>query len=109
MASMTYRERATLLRRDACNQAPPEETETFLIGNRMIAEYEENHSSYGCDVTRMYPAWKEGKRAFLLDRGCNPAQGYSAEGTEEVLISFEDGLRIILEKGLYGALVPDAE
>jgi hypothetical protein len=106
MASMTYTERNTLMRRGAVDQEPDVEVNTFLLGDRSIANFEEGHGRYGCDWVGIIPAWVEGSRAFLIQQTRSPAAGYNAEGTEETIISFEEGVRLFLEKGLFEALVP---
>mgnify|MGYP005651662973 CR=1 FL=1 len=94
--------------RGAVDQGPDQEVDTFLLGDRAIATFEENQSQYGCDYTRVVPAWVEGKRAFIVQRSWSPAPGYSSEGDEDVIISFEEGVKLLLEKGIYDALVPKA-
>ena len=104
---MKFIEVHTLSRRDAIRQLPPVEVDgNLLVGERHIADWEEDHSQYGHDQARLFPAWYDGKRAWLLRKDWIAAFGYCAEGTETQILGFEEGVRLVLSLGLFDQLFP---
>jgi hypothetical protein len=100
---MLFKEKDFLLCRGAVNQNEPERIENLLIGERAIGKWDDRSRSpgYGWDYVKMYPAYYKGEKTFVEERIWCPAEGYSASGTEERVISFEEGVKILLKKGAY--------
>ena len=94
----------TLAQRGAVNSLPPIEVEgNLLVAEFPIADWEEGHSQYGHDQARIFPAWYNGERAWLVRKDWIAAFGYCAEGTEEQILSFEKGVFLIMSLGLFDA------
>ena len=100
---MKFTECYALRCRGPVESLPDEECPVFLLGDFAVANWEDGHSPYGLDVCVLYPAWVEGKRGWLLRRQWDAANGYCASGTLEVLLSFEDGIRLLCEHGKFEA------
>ena len=99
---MKFVEKFELECRGPVDPEPPVEVNgTLLVGEEAIATWDEGQSSYGCDIVRVYPAYHNGKRAWIVSRTWDAAPGYSASGTEEEILPFEDGVKLLLEHGVY--------
>lgn len=94
-------ERTTLKRRSAVDPAPDEYINGLLVDDEPIGRWEEGQCQYGSDAVRVYPAYHCGKKVFLLERVWCPSMGYCVSGTEEEIISFEDGVKMLLAHGAY--------
>jgi hypothetical protein len=64
------------------------------------------HSDLGHDRVEIYPAFHNGDQSWLRRCTWMPGFGYSASGTQESILPFEDGLRIFLERGVFALHVP---
>jgi len=99
---MKYIEKDFLLCRGVVDQAAPEEVPVFMVGVKHIASWDDNFCKEGNDSNYLFPAFEqETGRGFLLISKWNPAEGYCSAGTDERLISFEEGIRLLCERGLY--------
>lgn len=97
--SMTYSMKRTLERRDAIDPIEPADVEgVLLVGNRMVLEYEDEHTQYGCDVVQIRPAIHNGKRVWVARYIRSAAYGYSASGTYEEILEFEAGAALLAER-----------
>lgn len=94
-------EKAHLQQRGAVGPAPDEYINGLLVDDSPIGRWEEGECQYGSDAVRIYPAYHCGKKAFLLERVWCPELGYCASGTEETVISFEEGVKLLLAHGAY--------
>ncbi|HYU72935.1 MAG TPA: hypothetical protein VEL31_09665 [Ktedonobacteraceae bacterium] len=100
--AVQYVEYRKLECRDAINPTAPEEVEgTLLVGTRPALEFESNYSQYGNDYVKIFPAFHNGQRAWLERAVWCPAYGYSASGTQEYILSFEAGMKLFLERGVF--------
>ena len=52
----------------------------------------------GYDICRLYPAYSNGRKAWILEKSWIASHGHSAWGSIEQILSFEDGLKIFNEK-----------
>ena len=94
-------EKTTLAQRGAVDPAPNEYVNGLLVDDSPIGRWEEGQSQYGSDAVRIYPAHHCGEKCFLLQKIWCPENGYCASGTEEEIISFEEGVKLLLAHGAY--------
>jgi len=100
--AVQYVEIYELENRGAVDPAPSSDVEgTLLVGTQPVLEFEDNHSSYGNDYVKIYPAFHNGERSWLKRAVWSPAYGYSASATQESIVSFEAGVKIFLERGVF--------
>jgi hypothetical protein len=107
--AVKYVEVRELENRGAIDPAPSSEVEGLLVGTESVLEFEANHSSYGEDSVEIFPAFYEGKRAWLRRETWQAAYSYSASGTQEFILSFEDGVKLFLERGVFAFPEPSKE
>ncbi len=108
MTQIWYREVKELENRGAVDPAPSSEVEgTLLIGEEAALEFVSHQSSYGEDATSIFPAFHNGERCWLRRDEWNAAYGYSASGTQESILSFEDGVKLFLEQGVFAFPEPE--
>lgn len=105
--SVQYIERYELQNRGAVDPAPSSEVKGLLVGTRAALEFTEGQSAYGEDYVSIFPAVYNGNRAWLKQAEWSPAYGYSASGTSEVILSFNEGVKIFLERGVFEFPVPE--
>jgi len=101
MKQVNYVERNSLMQRDSTRSIEDLPVDTWLTGDLKIIIFEENHSEFGCDACALYPAFVNGKKAFHVIRNWDAAHGYCAEGVEEELISFSQGVKLLVRLGAY--------
>lgn len=98
---MDFREKRTLQQRGPVDSEPDSEVETFLVSTTCVLRWDSAHSQCGHDSNLLYPAWIAGKRGFMRRSVWQPSRGYSASGTEEWLLSFEEGVALLVEHHVY--------
>ena len=98
---MNYYEKTYLQTRGPNEALPHQEVNRFLVGNTSVAHFVGKRSSYGHDICHLYPAWVGGERGWLLERAWSAAYGYCATGTEETLLSFREGVEIMISEGIF--------
>lgn len=115
---ITYNQIRTLRTRGPIEQLPDRGVDgVLLVGQEPAIEFEDRHSIAGHDRVALYPAFGDaealdclgangGARCWLELRRWVGAHGYSAHGAEERLITFEAGVRIFLERGVFAFDVP---
>jgi len=103
---LRFVEQNTLKTRGPVDSQPDEECEMFLRSETSVLRWESGHSRAGYDVNDLFPAWIGGKRGFMLRRMWWALSPYSAEGTQDVLLSFEQGVKILIEQGVYDFAAP---
>jgi hypothetical protein len=102
---MKYLIKETLQCRGAVDPEPPQEVSGILLmGEYPIATWETGHTNTGCDCVRIYPAIFNGGKSWVKECTWEPAAGYSASGTEEVILTFGEGVEQLLEHGSYNHL-----
>ena len=102
--TMKYQIQTTLLQRDANEQGADAAVEGVLLVGQCVASFLTNHSGYGYDVTHIKPAVYKGEHAWLrVDSWC-AASGYSSSGDEETILTFEEGVRLLVEHGQFAVL-----
>lgn len=107
MTQVKYVEYFDLECRGAIEQAQAEPVQgTLLVGTASALSFEDNVTSYGEDATSIFPAFHNGERAWLRRDTWQPAYGYSASGTQESILSFEDGVKIFLKRGVFEFPLP---
>ncbi len=106
---IAFIERSVLAQRGPVDCAPPEECETFLVATEPAFRWTEGQTQYGDDSCSLWPAWVKGERAWLLRRVWGAARGYCAEGTQDQVIPFEEGCRILIAAGRFLFPAPAGE
>jgi len=106
---VTYKEVRTIANRGAIEQAEDSDIFGLLVGDQLALKYDDNHSQYGYDAVRIYPAFYDGKRSWFKTERWYPGHGYSASGYQEIILSFEDGVKIFLERGVFSFPIPEEE
>lgn len=108
MAKLFYEEKRTLARRGPVEPLPPEEVEgVLLVATEPVVTWEGSHSRYGCDSVSLFPAFYGGERVWLSRCVWCPAHPYCARGTEERVLGFVDGAKLLIEKGAFEHLFQD--
>lgn len=70
-----------------------------MKGEAYIAQWEEGETQYGSDVASIFPTVDRGERGFLVTKDWCASGNYCAEGTEDSLLTLEEGACLILERG----------
>lgn len=97
-----YVERIGLASRGAVDPGPTLLVDgTLLVGTQNVLHYEANHSLYGNDDVYIFPAFHNGVRCWLKRSNWEAAYGYSASGTDESIISFEEGVALFLKAEVF--------
>ena len=98
---LKYTEKKTLQCRDAISPIADEDIEgILLIGDKEIT-VQGHGNRFGRDAKTIVPAIHNGKRVWLTRCIWQPASGYSAFGTAEVVIPFETGVKMLIENGYF--------
>ena len=103
---LRFIEQDTRKTRSSISAEPDEECETFLRSETSVLRWESGHSVAGYDVNNLFPAWVKGKRAFMLRRSWRALSPYNADGTQEDLLTFKEGVKILIERGVYDFAAP---
>ena len=84
---------------------------TLLVGVKPIGEWKKDHSQFGHNNVDIFPAYHNGEKVFVVRETWQPDydQGYCAQGTDEYIMSFEEGVKLLLEHGAYRHLFPGLE
>jgi len=106
---MNFQECSVLKTRDAMEQAADTEVATFLCAEYSVLKYKDRLSRAGHDMVSLFPAWVEGKRAFMLRRDWCAGHGYTADGVHDTIITFEEGVKLLVEHGVYNFPAPSLE
>jgi hypothetical protein len=99
---MKYQIRTIIRNAGSVEQLEPEEG-TLLVGE-IVLQYEDKHFGEGCEYIRISPAFKDGQRCFFKTSEWWPGQGYCAEGIQDTILTYEDGLDILVQKGMFEGL-----
>jgi hypothetical protein len=103
-----YVEYRSLQCRGAVDPLPDEEvTGTLLVATHPALQYVADEGTYGHNFVSILPAFYNGERSWLKREEWEAAYGYSASGTSEEIISFEDGVKIFLEHGVFNFPLPE--
>jgi hypothetical protein len=102
MKQVQYIEYRDLECRGPVDPGQPEPIEgSLLVGAEPVLSFEDHVSSYGEDSSSIFPAFYNGVRAWVRRDVWSPAYGYSASGTQESILSFEDGVLLFLGRGVF--------
>ena len=109
MSIVQYVEWQTLQNRGPVDPAPDEPVEgILLVGTKPAIHFYGNETRCGEDAISIFPAVHDGKRCFVKREEWCPSEDYSASGTQEFIVSFEEGVKIFLERGVFNFPMPDA-
>ena len=105
-----YIEKKTLECRGAVAPEPDEDVDgILLVAEKSISLSPSGHIRYGHDGRTIRPAIYNGARAWLLACIWQPARGYCASGTTECIISFEDGVKQLIDSEYFSFPIPITE
>jgi hypothetical protein len=105
---MRYTEVRSLTTRSAVDQAADRAVEgILLVGDSCALQFFDSEDRTGHDRVTLWPAVHAGQRMFLLRREWCPRYGYCALGTDERLVPFGDGVRMLVERGVFTLPVPE--
>lgn len=68
--------------------------------------FHDNHSQAGADLVALYPAFHNGAQCWIRSETWQPAHGYSAIGITSEVIPMDEGVRILVERGVFRLPVP---
>jgi hypothetical protein len=103
-----YTEWKTLQNCGAIEPQPDNEVEgILLVGTEVVLKFEDHHSNYGNDYCKIFPAVHKGERCWVRRDTWDAAQGYSASGTQEYIVSFDEGVKLFLERGVFAFPLPE--
>lgn len=103
-----YRRIRDLECRGAVESAPSEEVEgVLLVGTQAVLSFYDHESSYGEDYSEVFPAFHNGNQCWLRRDTWNPSRGYSASGTSEYILSFEEGVKLLIEREVFSLPNPE--
>lgn len=75
---------------------------TLLVREICAVQYDCNHANEGHNTAYLFPAFKDGKKAWLLRKVWSSSEGYSCDGqTDELVLEFSDGLKRYAEHALF--------
>lgn len=103
---LRFIEQTTLQTRGPVDSEPDVECETFLRSEKSILCWQSGHERAGYDYNHLFAAWVNGKRAFLLRKIWHALAPYCADGTHESLLTFEEGVKLLVENGVYDFAAP---
>lgn len=93
-----YIEQTTLSNRGPVDQgAEIDIAGSLLVGTDYALTYREDFTTYGHDTVYIFPAFVNGERGWLKRAVRDANFGYSASGTQETILTFDEGVKIFLE------------
>lgn len=103
-----YRRIRRLACRGEVEPALPEEVEGVLfVGTNAVLAFDDHASSFGEDFSEIFPAFHNGKQVWLRrDTWCH-ARGYNASGMTEYFLSFEEGVKLLIEREVFSLSLPE--
>ncbi|GHP00707.1 hypothetical protein KSF_107540 [Reticulibacter mediterranei] len=102
-----YEEWHTLQTRGAVDPGHDEAVEgSLLVGEASVLQFTANQSTYGEDTVFIFPAFHKGERCWVKREEWSAAYGYSAAGIQETVISFEEGVKLFLERSVFEFPIP---
>lgn len=106
--TVQYTEWRSLQTRDAVNPGPNQEVEeSLLVATQHVLSFYANQRSYGEDEVSIFPAFHKGERCWVRREVWCPAWGYSASGTQETILSFEEGVKLFIQWEVFSFPVPE--
>ena len=98
---MEYIQKKYLKERGAIDQVEKSTVNgTLLVGEHPIYVWKSEGSAFGLDWCYLYQAKLNNANCFLFKKVWESADGYNCSGiTSEAILSFEDGLKLLLHNG----------
>lgn len=97
----------TLQRRSAVDPLPPQQVQKPLLVGPSVLHFYSHETDYGEDSTMIYPAFYGEERCWVRRDVWFAAEGYSATGTSDSILSFEDGVKLFLEHDMFAFPYPE--
>lgn len=104
---MKYTQKTTITVDQNPNGSYEVEVEKSLLVSDTIYSWDADHSRYGYNSYDIRPCFHGGEKAFLLEWSWCPAPGYSAQGEGEEILTFENGVKLLIEHGAYAKMFAD--
>jgi hypothetical protein len=102
MTAVFYTQWHTLSTRGAVDPGPEEGVDgVLLVATEVALTFSANQNYYGEDAVYILPAFHNGDHCWIRREVWCPEFGYSASGTQEFIISFEEGVKLFLERGIF--------
>jgi len=103
MNEVKFRERTTMVVDNNPNGNYEESIgdHTLLVSDTVICEWDSDDSEYGYQANAIYPAYWDGKKSWLHTTSWIPGSGYCADGGGDNILSWEDGVDLLLRRGAY--------
>ena len=98
---MNLKEKLTLRVDQNPNGSYEEEVEGSLLVGEIIHTWNGGHDHYGSEDYYLRPAYYKGEKAFLKSWSWCPAPGYCASGEGESILTFDEGVKLLLKLGAY--------
>lgn len=106
--SMKFKEQTCLERDNNPNGSHEEEIDfSLLVGEHYIARWCDGESEYGYNRNFLYPAYIRGEKGFLKKSEWMASGPYCASGGSQEVVSLEDGIKLLIEKGIYEVFFQD--
>lgn len=92
----------TLQTRGPIEGMPDREVDGVLFSaDQSILDWEGAHKDAGHDQFTLWPAYHNGAQCWILSRRWVAAHGYSAWGTQTDIIPLEEGIAILVDRGVF--------
>lgn len=98
---MNYKEKSTIKVDKNPNGSYLQDIEGTLLVGDVIFSWDGDYDYYGFHGYSLYPCYHNGEKAFLKSWVWYPADGYSANGEGEEILTFKTGVELLLSKGAY--------
>lgn len=100
---MVFKIKTHLAQRGAIESEPDEYVGGILLVGKSVITYTEYERApkYGHDYVTLSPAVYKGEKAWLICKTWQPARGYCAYGSYEKILSFDQGIKILVEKKFF--------
>lgn len=91
------------------NGSKYEPINSLLVGELNIYEWDTPQDGSGREEYKLYPAYYKGEKAWVLWKRRNSIANYIGEGEGEEILSFEDGVKLLIKNGAYEWMFPRPE
>jgi hypothetical protein len=107
---MYFKERKTITKNDYPNGSYEVECgNTLLVGCDRIYIFHTDNDKYGYYRNEVYPAFYDGRRAWLIKKIWISIAPYSADGMEESILDFRSGIDLLLKHECFHCLLESWE
>lgn len=104
---MNFKEKLTLSVDQNPNGSYTQDVEGTLLVGDVIFSWDGDYDHYGNHSYTLSPCYHNGEKAFLKSWTWYPADGYSASGEGEGILTFKDGVELLINQGAYKHMFKD--